>query len=495
MSVVLRDDRGRFVSGARKRLRSMPEVELMADGPGVVSVGTQTRRRFVRRRKKVVRRPVYRRSRVPRYTFTSNGSLSQVIGRGGYVTDALQKGFRAGHEYLKRTVPGGTFAKQLADLGGRLGGGPGRAFGGALGSGIAEIAGFGDYHIGGGAMMKLDEGQGIPAFGNMAFGTRVRHREFIADITASGGASFLNQSFPLNPGIARTFPWLASVAKNFDQYQIVGCVFQFVSTSSDITAGGALGSVILATDYDAKDLPYSSKLVMENSQYAVSTKPSVSTIHAIECDPEATAQSILYIRDGSQPADTDVRLYDLGNFQLATVGLPTSTGNIGELWVSYDVILYKPVLGSLTGISSMFILPDNTFIGVTGGYLSTSVFSKPPTYGNLGGSIKFDTYSFPPEISSGTFLLEYRVVGASSVLTNAMSFTPTNCTNTPALWTDGAGAPRYFILQPAGVTNEVQYISHMVTVTASNASVTYHSGTLPPLGAWGSLTVTRVNLP
>ncbi|QMW68844.1 capsid protein [Crucivirus-384] len=498
MSVVVRDGSGRFRKRSRVTIQEpAEEVPMdMAVGPSTRDFGTQTaRRRFYRRKKKVVRR-YRRRPSVPRYQFTSNGSLSQVIGRGGYFTDALKKGFRAGHDYLKRTVPGGTFAKEFAEFGGRFGA-PGRHLGGAIGSGVASIAGFGDYSLtpSGGNMAMLDEGQGIPAFGNMAHGTRVRHREFITDITAVGGAAFTNTSFPLNPGLARTFPWLSSVAQQFDSYQIVGCVFQFVSTSSDITAGGALGSVILATDYDAKDAPYSSKLTMENSQYAVSTKPSCSTIHAIECDPEATAQSILYIRSGVPPSFSDVRLYDMGNFQLATVGLPTTSGNIGELWVSYDVILYKPQIGNLTGSTSMWTLPT---VGLSGpnNYLTGSLIEVGPTYGNLGGTIAGSRFRFPPEVSSGTYLLEYRVVGTSGVFTNSMQFTVTNCTNTPLLWQTAGGAARNYVQQEAGVTATEQYVSHMVTVTSSGASVLYSLGSLPTAAAYtGTFICTKVELP
>lgn len=505
MSVVVRNDQGQFVSRKRQRLSPIYEVD-EREGPSVVeimdmgvgggsamtSVGTQTmrRRRYYRRKKRVVRRRTYRRSSTPRYSFTSNGSLTQVVGRGGYFSDAFRRGAHAAHSYLKDAVPKGTISRSLGMLGERYGGSVGRHLGGAVGSGISSIVGFGDYHVSKNSILHpLDEGQGIPSFGNLSQGTIIRHREFITDVK-NNGTGFINALYPIQPALAVTFPWLSQVACNFDSYQIMGMIFEFVSTSSDITSGGALGSVIMGTDYDTKDAAYPNKLIMENAQYSVSTKPSCSMIHAIECDPAVTNSSILYTRDGSVPAGADVRLYDHGNFQIATSGLPAGGGGstIGELWVSYEIALYKPQIQQIPGISAMFTLSNDITTG--GAYLTTGALV--PTYGTLGGTAQGSTYFFPDGTSSGTYLMEYRVTGASTTLTAKMDLTPFNCTNTPILW---EGATRYFVQQLPGVVSTSQYLSHMVTVTNIGAKVTYSLGTLPGTITSGSLIVTKVNLP
>ena len=178
MSVVVRNDQGQFVSRKRQRLSPIYEVD-EREGPSVVeimdmgvgggsamtSVGTQTmrRRRYYRRKKRVVRRRTYRRSSTPRYSFTSNGSLTQVVGRGGYFSDAFRRGAHAAHSYLKDAVPKGTISRSLGMLGERYGGSVGRHLGGAVGSGISSIVGFGDYHVSKNSILHpLDEGQGIP---------------------------------------------------------------------------------------------------------------------------------------------------------------------------------------------------------------------------------------------------------------------------------------------------------------------------------------------
>jgi hypothetical protein len=272
---------------------------------------------------------------------------------------------RAGRAVGGALVPAGTFRKVGGGLGGKLGraagdligvgdlaGGLGSALGDLAGGAISSIFGFGDYSVKENSLFKagtaVDPGQSVPSFGNMTQCTRVHHREYVGDVLVPASpTAFDLTSYVINPGNAGLFPWLSSMAANYQQYRFRGMVIEYRTMSSDISAGGALGSVVLATNYNVLDSNYSDKLHMENSQYAVSAKPSKSQVHSIECDPEATASKLLYVRSAvsSSTASQDSRLYDLGNFQLATVGLPGSEGEVlGELWVSYDIELYKPLI-------------------------------------------------------------------------------------------------------------------------------------------------------
>ena len=53
--------------------------------------------------------------------------------------------------------------------------------------------------------------------------------------------------------------------------------------------------------------------------------------------------SQLYVRSGPVPSTGDERLYDLGRFQIATEGQQAIGGNLGELWVTYEVLMSKPI--------------------------------------------------------------------------------------------------------------------------------------------------------
>jgi len=177
-------------------------------------------------------------------------------------------------------------------------------------------------------------------------GIVVRRREYLTDIISSATANtFSSQTFPLNPGMAKTFPWLNNIAENFEQYRIRGMFFEFVSMSGDATASVAtsLGYVAMATQYDALDPPLSSKMQLENYDMAQSCKPSRSQIHGIECKASSSTLVNLYLRNGDQIAGSDLRMYDFGVFNIAT-SAPGTSVNLGELWVSYDIELFKPRL-------------------------------------------------------------------------------------------------------------------------------------------------------
>lgn len=218
----------------------------------------------------------------------------------------------------------------------------GKGIGRFLGSGIGSIFGSGDYSLMG-PMPKynvLTNSTQIPKFDSTRQTNIVCHREYLGDIT--GTAGFNNAQYALNPGIATTFPWLATIAQNYQEYVFHGVVFEFRPLITDFITGGAPGVVVMATNYNADATAYTTKQEMENSEYAVSVKPTDALIHGIEC---ATNQTILpqrYVRSGAVPVGQDLRLYDYGNFQFATQANPVQ--DLGELWVSYCVEFHKPIL-------------------------------------------------------------------------------------------------------------------------------------------------------
>jgi len=273
---------------------------------------------------------------------------------------------------------------------------------------LSRVLGFGDYTVKANTIatqgMAIPEGTEVPTFRREGRMTNITHREFVQDIVIPAvPATFTNVPFTINAANSALFPWLAAIAANYQQYKFNGLVFEFKTLSSDITAGGALGAVILATNYDVNDVAFPSKVIMENSEYAVSAKPSLSQLHAIECDPKETAHPILYCRDSTRDLTTvsDNRLYDHGKFQLATSGLPGVAGAVlGELWVTYDVTLMKPEVAS-------------AFVGstkITGG----GVVSNASTFGTvpvLAGSLVTAVGNTVTFLTAGTFVAYLQITG------------------------------------------------------------------------------------
>lgn len=266
-------------------------------------------------------------------------------------------------------MPKGTFAKVGGNLGSTFG--PiGAKIGKMAGSGLSAITGYGDYAVSSVSSNTLSTVSTsvdmVPQFVRNEHSVRVRHREFIRDLVVpTNPLEFNLQDEVINPANRNLFPWLNQMAKQYSQYKIHGMVFTYKTMSSDYAASGPLGTVFMATNYNALDRPFASKIELENSEFAVSTKPSQSLIHAIECDPKVSGVDILYVRDPTYDTTgelSDRRFYDYGRFQVGTQGLPGVVGNtLGELWVSYDIELIKPIPGgSLKFGTSLISKPDGT---------------------------------------------------------------------------------------------------------------------------------------
>jgi hypothetical protein len=259
----------------------------------------------------------------------------------------------------------------FGDAGAIVGSGLGSMFGAPylkgvgrwLGTGIGSIFGSGDYQVVGNRpeYNVIANGAQIPKFSTSKQTNIVCHREYLGDI--QGTAAFTNRVFPLNPGMAETFPWLSTIAQNYQEYKFHGVIFEFRPLITDFVVNGAPGVVVMATNYNADAPAYFTKQAMENSEYAVSVKPTRELIHGVECAMSQTVLPQLYVRSGIPPANQDLRLYDLGNFQFATQTNPVQ--NLGELWVSYCVEFFKPILPTEVGGNV------RGFIYIGGGVTST----------------------------------------------------------------------------------------------------------------------------
>lgn len=223
-----------------------------------------------------------------------------------------------------------------------IGGKVGAFIGNGLQGLIKRVTGFGEYEIKSNTIM--DKGGHPPQFLTKDGSVIVSHREYLGDIQSS--VAFNIDTYPINPGMSKTFPFLSRLAQNFEEYQMKGLIFEFNSTSGDSvgTTNTALGVVIGATSYNPLAPPFSNKREMESTLFVDSVKPSRSLLHPVECDPSLNQFKNLKIRVDDSVAD-DLDLFDMGLFQIATAGMQASA-TVGELWVTYHVSLNKPRLSA-----------------------------------------------------------------------------------------------------------------------------------------------------
>lgn len=212
-----------------------------------------------------------------------------------------------------------------------------------------EVAGLGEYTIKKNSLMSaIDMGMSPPMVRNSNHGeaTVINHREYLGDLLSGSGTptAFTLQSFNINPGNSELFPFLANIARNFQEYEVRGMIFELKTLSSDFSTSFSLGSMFMATDYNVLGPAPGSKQALENMEYASSSKPSTSIIMPVECDPRNSVDTHLYVAIDEDYQGGDPRLYDLGKVYIGSQGLPVPNSPIAEIWVTYEVALFKPIL-------------------------------------------------------------------------------------------------------------------------------------------------------
>lgn len=209
---------------------------------------------------------------------------------------------------------------------------------------VKKYSGYGDYELVSNSLIG-DSSSGQPIVDVRGRATRVAFREYLGDVyTASSGVGDFNMiALRINPADAATFPWLSSVARQYEQYVPNGIIIEFKATASDNSAGTSVGSVIMSTDYDVLDFQMVDKRTMLNSAYSSESKQSNDQLHGIECDPNELQRKLFYT-SAYTPARSQ-RDYDLCYTYIATQGgsLPVST-SIGSIYVHYDFTFYKETI-------------------------------------------------------------------------------------------------------------------------------------------------------
>nr|WPR18117.1 MAG: capsid protein [Chemarfal virus 144] len=382
-----------------------------------------------------------------------------------------------------RKSRGFNFRKAGTKFGSRIGSYVGKT----AGNWLSTITGMGSYRVNSNNLMTDN---GIPQFGNRGGGTRIRHREFLTDIT--GSTSFTLIQFFLNPGLAASFPWLSNIAYNYEQYRFHGLIFEFRTTSATAVSSTntALGTVVMATDYDDLDAVFVNKQQMEAYEFSVSTTPIHNAIHPIECSPRETPLPKLWVRSGSYSSysTVDPRLYDLGRFQLATVGMQAAA-TVGELWVSYDVEFFKPKLPT----------PYNANVSSFHAYgaLSTSnaCFSNPTTSSTSTLSVTFSggTSTYYTGITfgeTGRYLVT-AIAKAGTSISNWGDFSASTYASLVTAWsTSGNNNASNVNSSGAGTSSTSSHV--IVDITTANGILLFSNALTVVGGGFWDLFVTEL---
>lgn len=327
----------------------------------------------------------------------------------------------------------------------------GSRLGGVLGEGLhslAEVFGFGEYDIRSNSLMSaIQMGTDPPTVRNIRKGEAVvvAHREYLGDLVTpsfpTGTSSpFTISEYAINPGNSSLFPWLATTAANFQEWEPLGIIVELKTLSSNVTAGLGMGAMFVSTQYNVSQPPPQNKIYLENTEYASSNKPSASVIHAIECARRNDTLTHLYVAADAQYNGSEPLLYDLGNLYVGSFGIPVPDTAIAEIWITYEIALYKPILSPSFGLtdSEHFIMSNVTnaapFNNLVATSLSTRLVTAAPDNQNL-------TVTFPNRIARYLLVFNFKMAGgtwASAAYGGLTVLIEQDCNNA-TLWSNTTG--------------------------------------------------------
>jgi hypothetical protein len=256
----------------------------------------------------------------------------------------------------------------------------GSEIGHGLGGAISRWFGQGDYTVSSNSIVqRASAGGTIPNMHKDGQSIIVRHKEYLTEIRGSTTFVVRNE-FDINPGLSSTFPWLSGIASQYSQYRIRGMVYHYVPSSGNAVSStsAALGTVMLQTSYRATEDAPSNKIELLNEYWSSEAKPDVEFCHPIECDPKENPFNVQYVRTGDLPSTENQLMYDLGRTSVAVSGQQASDNVLGDLWVTYEIELKKPVITNAnnadiqtySGISSTLVGSGNPF-GSAGSFTKT----------------------------------------------------------------------------------------------------------------------------
>lgn len=374
-----------------------------------------------------------------------------------------------------------------------------------LGHSIGRLFGSGDYHCNvlpkqKDTLMRVSKSK---ARSKSSKGGSVRtniisHREYIGDVSVTGpGFSVFN--FPVQPGNSTTFPWLSTIAANYEQYRMHGIIFEFKSNYSDGVTTPAVGSVIMSTDYNVDAGVYPNKVSMENAEYSTSAKPSRSQMHGLECKGSQNVLNEYYTSAGGVKPGGVNKFYDFANFQLGVQGIPgsgvagtTYPVNIGELWVTYVVEFIKPQVPATIGgnLGSVHTFRN----GVTGPFPLGNVPMS--TSGSLNPLITTNSISFANFTLGNTYQLTVQWYGVASAFTaptvSYTGTTPVTILGAPSPLTADTLAAQYSPF-PTVSTQTATYIGFFKVISTAAGAVFSTGAGLPGPTCVVDIIITQVD--
>jgi hypothetical protein len=222
----------------------------------------------------------------------------------------------------------------------------------------------------------------------------VSHSEMIGTLVSSGTTlTYKVDSYVANPGKPSIFPWLSTIATNYDKYKFRKLHVCLISSQPTSTAG----RIGIGFDYDSTDPTPANRIEF------------FSLTSHVEATPWQSIELDIPVEGGTRFTNThttaDSKLIDLGQVLLMSDQIVATNAVIADVIVSYEVELHHPqqaifnsqffsnfVDAGLTSIGPSFVLEGvagtNTvdFTVPQGSWLVTYTFTGAGLTGPTGGT-------------------------------------------------------------------------------------------------------------
>jgi hypothetical protein len=164
-------------------------------------------------------------------------------------------------------------------------------------------------------------------------GVRIKHREVIG--TVLGRSTYTLTTYPINPGVATTFPWLHIPAKAYQSYVFHKFHVEYFNSCPTSTSG----FLAFSPQYDPDLEPPASFEAALSFDDAIASSPWQPTVMRSSYK-NLTKRKTYLVSTDSAPN----RLEDVMALHMILNGQTNDEAAIGWIAVNYEVTLYSPVV-------------------------------------------------------------------------------------------------------------------------------------------------------
>lgn len=213
------------------------------------------------------------------------------------------------------------------------------------------------------AVSIRQKGSGRPKVKSSKLGMLITHSEMIGNLVSSGTSlAYVATDFVLNPGKYSTFPWLSTLAGNFDKYIMRKVVVHLVSNQPTST-GGKMG---IGFDYDSTD-----PSPTDRNEF-------FSLTHHVECAPWDSVSLPIPMdavpRFVNSHTTTDSKLIDCGQIVLMADQVVATSTAIADIIIEYEVELLEPQQAIYSTMNMVGINPPSfSNVSIVGPVVWTSI--------------------------------------------------------------------------------------------------------------------------